>query len=201
MMRHIHYLDKKSVAYLSEALTNHYLSKPAYTEIVIICVGTNRYTWDSLGPMVGSRLSERFEGHRHVHLYGTLEKPVHALNLQKTIAHIAKSHNQAYTIAVDAALGQFYKIGTLQLVEEPLQPGVSLNKELPPIGHIHLKGIINNHSLLNHKVMEHTSLTFIDEMSAVISRLLVKSCQDIIPQLMPAPELGNEAPNHLSSAT
>lgn len=201
MMRHIHYLDKKSVAYLSEALTNHYLSKPEFAEIVIICVGTNRYTWDSLGPMVGSRLAERFEGNRNVHLYGTLEKPVHALNLQKTIAHITKTHSQAYTIAVDAALGQFYKIGTLQLVEEPLQPGVSLNKELPPIGHIHIKGIINNHSLLNHKVMEHTSLTFIDEMSAVISRLLVKSCQDIIPQLLPAPQLGNEAPNHLSSAT
>lgn len=201
MMRHIHYLDKKSVAYLSEALTNHYFLKPEFTEIVIVCVGTNRYTWDSLGPIVGSRLSERFGGNRYVHLYGTLDKPVHALNLQKTIAHITKTHSQAYIIAVDAALGQFYKIGTLQLVEEPLQPGVSLDKELPPIGHIHVKGIINNHSLLNHKVMEHTSLTFINEMSAVISRFLVKSCQDIIPQLLPVPQPANEAPNHLSSAT
>ncbi|MDD9266981.1 spore protease YyaC [Paenibacillus sp. GCM10023248] len=201
MMRHIHYLDKKSVAYLSEALTNHYYATPKFTEIVIICVGTNRYTWDSLGPMVGTRLSERFEGHRHVHLYGTLDQPVHALNLQKTIAHISKTHKQAYMIAVDAALGQFYKIGTLQLVEEPLQPGISMDKELPPIGHIHVKGIINNHSLLNHKVMEHTSLTFVNEMSAVISRILVKSCQDIIPGLLPVPDVANEAPDHLSSAT
>lgn len=200
-MRHIHYLDKKSVAYLSEALTNHYYSTSKFTEIVIICVGTNRYTWDSLGPMVGTRLTERFEGNRNVHLYGTLDQPVHALNLQKTIAHISKTHKQAYMIAVDAALGQFYKIGTLQLVEEPLQPGMSMDKELPPIGHIHVKGIINNHSLLNHKVMEHTSLTFVNEMSAVISRILVKSCQDIIPGLLPVPEAGNQAPNHLSSAT
>lgn len=201
MMRDIHYLDKKSVAYLSEALINHYFSKPEYTEIVIVCVGTNRYTWDALGPMVGSRLSERFEGNRNIQIYGTLENPVHALNLQKTIAHISKLHSKAYIIAVDACLGQFYKIGTLQLVEEPLYPGSSLDKQLPPIGHIHLKGIINNHSALNHKVMEHTSLTFVGEMSAVISRILVKSCQDIIPRLVPVPQLDNEASSHLSSAT
>jgi putative sporulation protein YyaC len=201
MMRHIHYLDKKSAAYLSEALINHYSANPEYQEIVIVCVGTNRYNGDSLGPMVGSRLSERFEGNRYIHIYGTLDKPVHALNLQKTIAHISTKHSRAYIIAVDACLGQYYKIGTLQLVEEPLHPGASLDKELPPIGQIHIKGIVNNHSLLNHKVLEHTSLTFVGEMSAVISRLLVKSCQDIIPKLIPASHLDDEASNHLSSAT
>jgi hypothetical protein len=59
MMQHSHYLDKKSVTYLSEAIIKLYFEKPEYIEIVIVCIGTNRYSGDSLGPMVGSRLSEK----------------------------------------------------------------------------------------------------------------------------------------------
>jgi putative sporulation protein YyaC len=117
------------------------------------------------------------------------------LNIHKTIDHIAIKHRRPYVIAVDACLGQFYKIGTLQLVEQPLEPGISLNKQLPPIGDIHLKGIINNHGPLNHKVLEHTSLTFIYEMSAVVSRILVKSSQEIIPLLVQAKSQDDQAFN------
>jgi putative sporulation protein YyaC len=197
MMHHLHYLDKKSIAFFSENLIKHYLKKPEFTEIVVVCIGTNRYSGDSLGPLVGSRLSERFEGHRLVHIYGTLDKPIHALNIHKTLSRITTKHKNPYVIAVDACLGQFYKIGTLQLVEEPLEPGISLNKQLPPIGHIHLKGIINNHGPLNHKVLEHTSLTFVYEMSAVISRILVKSSQEIIPLLAASVKQDEQASNHL----
>jgi putative sporulation protein YyaC len=201
MMHYLHYLDKKSIAFFSEHLINHYLKKPDYTEIVIVCIGTNRYSGDSLGPQVGSRLFERFEGHRLVHIYGTLDKPVHALNIHKTLAHIAIKHSRPYIIAVDACLGQYYKIGTLQLVEQPLEPGMSLNKQLPPIGHIHLKGIINNHGPLNHKVLEDTSLTFVQEMSAVVSRVLVKASQDIIPSLLRAEKLKRQAFNQSQSTS
>jgi len=183
MMHYRHYLDKKSVAYLSDAIIQHYASNPVYTEMVVVCMGTNRYSGDSLGPMVGSQLLERLKGQRHFQLYGTLDNPAHALNMQKTLAQISQKHGRAYVIAVDACLGQFYKIGTLQVVEEPLQPGVSLDKKLPPIGHIHIKGIINNYGPLNHKVLEHTSLTFVQEMAGVVSRILARAVQEISTQL------------------
>lgn len=183
MMHYRHYLDKKSVAHLSDAIIQHYACDPVYTELVVVCIGTNRYSGDSLGPMVGSKLLERLSGQRQIHIYGTLDNPVHALNMQKTLSHISQKHSRAYVIAVDACLGQFFKIGTLQVVEEPLQPGVSLDKQLPPIGHIHIKGIINNYGPLNHKVLEHTSLTFVQEMSVVISRILLRAVHEIVPQL------------------
>lgn len=183
MIHNSHYLDRKSVPFFTDALFRHFESNPVYDEIVIVCVGTNRYSGDALGPMVGSRLMERLEDHRYIRIYGTLDKPVHALNLAKTIQHIEAQHPHAYVIAVDACLGQLFKIGTIQLVEAPLVPGVSLNKKLPEVGQIHFKGIINNHSGLNHKVLEHTSLTFVQEMAAVISRIIVKASQAILPTL------------------
>lgn len=203
MMYHSHYLDKKSIAYFSEALTRHFVKNHVQptTEIVVVGIGTNRSSGDSLGPMVGSRLTERFGGHRLVHIYGTLEKPVHALNMNKMFTHIAKTHPDAYVIAVDACLGQFFKIGTIQLVEEPLAPGASLGKTLPSIGNLHIKGIINNYGPLNHKVLEHTSLTFVHEMAAVVSRFLVKSCQDMIPLLAQPAAVDEAAEEHRSSGT
>lgn len=194
MLHYRHYLDKKSVAYLSDAMIQHYASNPVYSEIVVVCIGTNRYSGDSLGPMVGSQLLPALKGQRHVHVYGTLDNPVHALNLPKTIAHISQKHGRAYVIAVDACLGQYYKIGTLQVVEEPLQPGVSLGKKLPSIGHIHIKGIINNYGPLNHKVLEHTSPTFVQEMSGVVSRILARAVQEISTQLQAA-ELSGDNPS------
>jgi len=187
-MHHCHYLDRRSVELLSDALAKHYAKHPAYGEIVVVCVGTNRSSWDSLGPSVGSRLLERIQDHRHISVYGTLEKPIHALNIQKQLAAVKQRHPNAYTIAVDASVGRFFKIGTLQFVEEPLVPGLGLGKDLPPVGHVHFKGIVNNHDALNPKVMEHGSLTFVNEMAAVISRILVKASGDIVPMLAPAEE-------------
>jgi putative sporulation protein YyaC len=187
MMRHIHYLDKRSVPYLAEALVKHYRSLPACREIVVLGVGTNRCIGDALGPMTGSRLMERFADHRYVRLYGTMDKPVHALNLGKVLAMISARHPRAYVIAVDACLGTLFKVGTLQLVTGPLEPGAGLHKKLPPAGHIHLKGVVNNCSELNTRVLENASLTFIHEMAAVISRTIVAAVKELTPLLLKEP--------------
>ena len=47
------------------------------TEILFLCIGTDRSTGDSLGPLVGHSLS-RFTL-PHARVYGTLDRPVHAL--------------------------------------------------------------------------------------------------------------------------
>ncbi|MBD2844950.1 spore protease YyaC [Paenibacillus sp. IB182496] len=183
MMHHIHYLDKSAVQVLADALNRHFDQHRSCAEIVVICVGTSRWNGDTLGPAVGSLLAGSFRRDDRVRIFGTRERPVHALNLKKTLIYISKKHPDAYIVAVDACLGVYYKIGTIQLVEEPLSPGISLGKQLPPVGHVHLKGIVNNHGPLNHKVLEHTSLTFVHEMAAVISRILIRSLTACLPAL------------------
>jgi len=200
IMCHGHYLDKKSVELLSEALVKHYAKQPRHSEIAIVCIGTNRNSLDSLGPAVGSRLLERLQGHPRIRVYGTLDKPIHALNIHRQLESIARAHPDAYMIAVDACIGQFFKIGTLQFVEEPLVPGLGLEKELPPVGHVHFKGVVNNHSALNPKVMEHGSLTFVHEMAAVLSRILVKASGNIVPMLA-APAAEGSPSRTLSSTS
>jgi hypothetical protein len=46
-------------------------------DVHFICIGTDRSSGDSLGPFVGTYLNEM--GYKNV--YGTLDEPVHAMNL------------------------------------------------------------------------------------------------------------------------
>ena len=47
--------------------------------IVFVCIGTDRSTGDSLGPLIGTLLVEK--NIHPFHVYGSLENPIHALNL------------------------------------------------------------------------------------------------------------------------
>ena len=53
-----------------------------WTEIVFLCIGSDRVTGDCLGPYIGHLLHPHETG--HIFVYGTLSCPVHALNLEKT---------------------------------------------------------------------------------------------------------------------
>ena len=52
-------------------------------QVVFLCIGTDRSTGDSLGPLIGSRLEA--EEISNVVVIGTLEHPVHAVNLDRTL--------------------------------------------------------------------------------------------------------------------
>lgn len=71
-------------------------------DIVILCIGSDRATGDSLGPMVGHQLA-RIQ--KNFHLYGTLKNPVHAKNLEDALTFIELNHKNPFIIAIDASLG------------------------------------------------------------------------------------------------
>lgn len=50
--------------------------KKKETEILFLCIGTDRSTGDSLGPLIGYKLREK--GMKNARVLGTLEEPVHA---------------------------------------------------------------------------------------------------------------------------
>lgn len=90
---------------ISVLLKKCILSYPHHwTDLVFLCIGTDRVTGDCLGPYVGHRLSSFcFPG---IYVYGTLVQPVHALNLCDTRKEILSRHPDSLIIAVDASLGQ-----------------------------------------------------------------------------------------------
>ena len=51
-------------------------------QVVFLCIGTDRSTGDSLGPLIGSKLAAEVTG--DVTVIGTLEHPVHRMRFPKS---------------------------------------------------------------------------------------------------------------------
>ena len=136
-------------------------------ELVIVCIGTDRATGDSLGPLVGYKLGPIH--YDKVSLYGTLDEPVHAKNLEETLSDIILHHPNALVIAIDACLGASQNVGCLTLGEGSIRPGAGVKKELPPVGHLHITGIVNFSSLMNMVILQNTRLSVVMKMADTIS--------------------------------
>ncbi|PLR78300.1 spore protease YyaC [Bacillus sp. V3-13] len=135
--------------------------------IVLVCIGTDRSTGDSLGPLVGTLLEEKNIAPFHV--YGTLEDPIHAVNLEEKLREIEKKHFHPFIIGIDACLGRLKSVGVIQVGEGPVKPGAGVNKELPPVGDIHITGIVNVSGFMEFFVLQNTRLNLVLKMAKTIA--------------------------------
>lgn len=135
--------------------------------IVLLCIGTDRSTGDSLGPLIGYKLSKRKT--RNLDIYGTLEQPVHAVNLAETIENIKKKHPDSLIIAVDASLGSSSHIGYITIGTGSLKPGLGVNKTLPEVGDIFITGIVNFSGFLDNLLLQSTRLSTVMTLADCIS--------------------------------
>jgi putative sporulation protein YyaC len=161
------YTDPAASAQLAHRLAE-YLSKiPKNRRIVIVCLGTDRSTGDSLGPLTGSRLRSYWSG--EFDLFGTLEEPVHAMNLAETMELIRLTYHNPFIIGVDACLGKAESVGTVTVGEGPIRPGAGVNKELPPVGDIHISGVVNVSGFMEFMVLQNTRLHLVMRMAELIA--------------------------------
>lgn len=135
--------------------------------IVVVCVGTDRSTGDSLGPLIGTSLSKYRSP--HFVLFGTLEDPVHAMNLDDTLLEINRRFHKPFVIGIDACLGQVSSVGCIQVGVGPVRPGAGVNKDLPPVGDIHITGIVNVGGFMEYFVLQNTRLHLVMKMADIIS--------------------------------
>lgn len=128
-----------------------------WSELVFLCIGTDRVTGDCLGPFVGQKLSS-YSG-TVFSVYGTLFQPVHALNLTDIYQHIQTHHPNALIIAIDASLGEKKQPGYVTIANGALHPGAAIHKQLPSVGHIHITGIVNVSGVLEQLTLQTTRLS------------------------------------------
>lgn len=179
--------SKQNVAYelgmaLSALINKQILYKK---NIIFLCIGSDRATGDCLGPIIGYKLS-KYIHHPNIHIYGTLEHPVHAKNLKETIETIYAKHENAFIIAIDASLGKSDHIGYIVLGEGPLKPGAGVNKDLPEVGDLFITGIVNFSGMLEHMLLQTTRLNVVMSMADQIC-LAISYCFGHLKSQLPHP--------------
>ncbi len=171
---------EEDATYMLKENLEYALSKQkiSFENIVILCIGTDRATGDCLGPLVGEHLQRELP---YLPVYGTLAQPIHALNLEETIADIYASHENPFIIAVDASLGVQEHIGYATLSPSPLKPGKGVNKKLPAIGNLSITGIVNVAGFPNSILLQSTRLHTVVTIANCISNAICLLCTDYLP--------------------
>lgn len=164
-----HYDDPLCFQNIQQAVYGHLLAGATErrSEPVYLCIGTDRATGDCLGPLVGSRLNSLVPA---AQVYGTLEKPTHAMNLAETLEVVRHLTPQATTVAIDACLGRVDRIGFINVKKGRLKPGTALQKELPSVGDFHVSGVVNVGGWLDHLVLQNTRFYVVYRMAEIIAK-------------------------------
>jgi putative sporulation protein YyaC len=166
---------------------------PIDRELVWVCVGTDRSTGDSLGPFVGTMLTEA--GVPNV--YGTLDHPVHALNLAETLERIEEVHPDACIVGIDACLGKAKSVGSMKLRDGALKPGSGVGRVLPSVGDYNIIGVVTSWDraldypwkmaigstgydvggFMEHVVLQNTRLSLVIQMAKSITDFILRSLE------------------------
>ncbi|MBF6634645.1 MAG: spore protease YyaC [Planococcus sp. (in: Bacteria)] len=146
-------------------------------EIAFLCIGSDRAIADSLGPLVGTMLKEN---NLPYPVYGTLEAPVHALNLEATLEGIRHGLPDHLLIVLDACIGQEEEVGMVFLQNGPLHPGLAIGNSLPPVGDFHLIAVVNYQDKnVFENYLSDTRLFTIYDMAQKTSELILAAAWSI----------------------
>ncbi len=144
-------------------------------EVVIVCIGTDRSTGDCLGPLVGTKMAA--SSNHHFKVFGTLDEPVHASNMNERLAEIQSKHPDALIVAVDACLGHLENVGCVNIGDGSLLPGAGVNKSLPAVGQLHITGVVNVGGFMEFMVLQNTRLNLVMRLANLIADGLLKAAQ------------------------
>lgn len=149
--------------------------------IIFLCIGTDRSTGDALGPLVGEKL--KFICDDNITIMGNLASPVHAINIIPILNFIKSNYINPYIVAVDASLGSANSIGNIIIEDKPIIPGAALNKNLPSVGHISIKVIVNISGRLEFMVLQSTRLYTVMDLAEKVAYGIYNSIFRLSPSL------------------
>lgn len=143
-----------------------------YSSIVFLCIGTDRITGDSFGPLVGHNLRRIYGNREPINIVGDLECTVQSNNIEEKYNHIMNTYKKPFIISVDSALSSEENIGKIIVEDTGIEIGSGLRKNKIIIGDMSIKGIVAknmNNPRCNFNMLQNTHLGLIMTMSELVS--------------------------------
>ena len=143
-----------------------------YTSIVFLCIGTDRITGDSFGPLVGYNLKNYYLNNKIIKIVGDLESTVQSNNIEERYKQIIDTYRKPFIISVDSALSSQDNIGKIIVEEGGIELGSGLKRNKMIIGDMSIKGIVarnTNNAKCNFAMLQNTHLCLIINMVEIVA--------------------------------
>ena len=140
-------------------------------EATFLCIGTDRITGDSFGPLVGSKLIDLLQKYNfsNIDVYGSLEENLNYESVNKIIKNI---NNKATIIVIDAALSNKENIGKIFVSNKKTILGKGLDKNKIEIGDISIKTVVAKDYKIpryNFKALQNISLNGVMTLADIVA--------------------------------
>lgn len=112
---------------------------PNKTQAVYLCIGTEKLTYDCVGPLVGTML---VNAGIDAFVYGTLRSPINALLVMEAFRFIRGLHPRAEIVVIDSAVGKAEDVGRIKTFNRGLRPALGTGKMMPVVGDKSIMGIV-----------------------------------------------------------
>lgn len=132
-------------------------------QLLFLCIGTDRSSGDSFGPLTGTLLKEAgFDG-----VIGDLERPCDAETWGERMKELERlcASGKRMVVALDAGLGTEHNSGMFVIRRGPLEAGRSMKLGLPPVGMYSIAAIVNSNRANPYTVLQTTPLGRVLTMS------------------------------------
>lgn len=141
-----------------------------FSDIVILCIGTNKLIGDSIGPVVGQKLKEE-KMKEKVCIYGDLKKSINFKNAKTVLEKIFKSYEKPFIITIDSALGIQTMINKIVVNKGIIRIGKSLGRSICYPSHITIKGVVGENKNTyedNIKILNEVKPELISDLSDIM---------------------------------
>ena len=160
-----------------------------YSNVIFLCIGTDRLIGDAFGPIVGSRLTTLLNGSERLNVIGNLNNTVSLCNinshmlrrsfiLNATLQNIRNTYTNPFIVAIDAALSTTAQIGSIKVSSGGVCLGSSLYRQGITVGDMSIRGIVGKNcrnANQNMIVLQNIPLNRVVNMAEVVATGIANS--------------------------
>lgn len=145
-----------------------------YSNIIFLCIGTDRITGDTFGPLVGYKLDILFRDTNRINVIGNLSETVCCNNINSVLNNINEQYKNPFIVSIDSALSIVHEnVGRIKVSEGGLCIGSGLDKNNVHIGDMNIKGIVGRDTrkpIQNFKILQNISLNLVMRLADTVSK-------------------------------
>lgn len=139
-------------------------------DVVVLCIGSEKIMGDSLGPLVGDILKNRYNVKAFV--YGDLLTSVNGKTVNEYMAFLNHVHPHSVFVCIDACLGHEKNMAKIAVNAGGIRPAQAVSKQSVPFGDIGILGVVGRrgHDALTELLS--ASPVLVDELANKVALLV-----------------------------
>ena len=163
---------------------NKYDLKREFTEIIFLCVGSNKIIGDMIGPIVGEELNKQINKNtkKEIVVFGNMKNTLNLKNAEETIVNVKKSYTNPFIITVDTALGKEENLKKIYITQGEIEIGKAVSRGIKYESHLNIKGVVGKYSMIvekNINTLKNVEPEAIFYLSSIISNGITEVIKNI----------------------